>query len=405
MPRSSASAGSSRLRSLRLKSLRFGVSDRFELVLHDRLRPEEARRFEPLRADPNHWGVLRPRGAGNYRAIDRDTALLLFTLGEPGPLPEYLFEDDPSGVDASIRAMVLDGILDAETEDGEPVRLIDGLDGEALDIDSRSLAALRYGAALDARDARDLSIRLYLYGGEPLRRSVCDRLATRPAVLEFLGLERGGSIRRGLPAGWSVDDRPEKDWIFFRRSAASGQGPVGSEAGAAGSRGQCKLYVGSRLLDVPLVLETVVAALAASAVRSMKVGSSAIDLARADKIVVYFDSFEALLGYASVLSERLRELDLTATGAKVAVPFTAPAGADGMLSWGVDPPKEAIPLERTFSESWRAWVASRLATALVSTRDQGLDGDERLRAVLDRVRLDGVDTSRWTPGSALWSEP
>ena len=369
-------------------------------MLHDRLRPEEARRFEPLKSDPNHWGVLRPLGSGNYRAIDRDTALLLFTLREAGRLPDYLFDEDPSAVEASIRAMVLDGILEAETEDGEPLRFDDG--GEALDldrdVDPRSLAALRYGAAFDVRDARDLSIRLYLYGGEPLRRSVCDRLATRRAVLEFLGLERGGSTRRRLPAGWTMDDRPEKDWIFIRRSATSNEG-------ASGSRGQCKLYVGCRLRDVPKVLHAVVAGLARNEARSMKVGSSAIDLVRADKIVVYFDSFEALQSSAADLSERLAELELAGAGSAVAVPFTAPAGADGMLSWGVDPPKEAIPLEGTFSESWRAWVASRLAAALVSTQDRGHDCDERLRAVLERVRLDGVDSSRWTPDAALWSDP
>ena len=368
-------------------------------MLHDRLRPEEARRFEPLKTDPNHWGVLRPRGAGNYRAIDRDTALLLYTLREAGPLPDYLFDDDPRGVEASIRAMVLDGILEAETEDGEPFRLDDG--EEALDleraIDPRSLAALRYGAALDLDDARVLTIRLYQYGGEPLRRSVCDRLATRGAVLEFLGLKRGGPTRRALPTGWSLDTRPEKDWIFFRRQTAA-------DGRAAGSRGQCKLYVGSRWDDVPQVLETVVAGLARGEAKSMKVGSSAIDLARADKIIVYFDAFEALQCFASDLADRLAELDLAETGSKVAVPFTAPAGADGLLSWGVDPPEEAIPLEGTFSESWRAWVASRLAAALVSTGHEPLETDERLRVVLERVRLDGVDTSRWTPDASLWSD-
>lgn len=397
-----------------LRSLIFRTSDRYELVLHDRLRPEEARRFEPLTSDASHWGVLRPLGPGTYRAVDRDTALLLLTLREPGRLPAYVLaedHDDGRSAAASIRAMVLDGILDAETEDGEPVRLVRpaarevGETGEEatvpLQIDERSLAALRYGAALCAlapKDSRDLSIRLYLFGGEPLRRSVCERLATGRQVLEFLGLDPGGAARNSVRAGWRLGERAGKGWIFLRREEAR-------EQTVAAGRGRCKLYVGCRFRDVPGVLQAVVASLAGSGARSMKVGSSPVDLVRTDKIVVYFDSFEALQAYAAMLSPRLAELGLTDDAAPLGVPFTAPAGGGGLLSWGVDPPEEAIPIQGTFTESWRAWVASRLAAALVSTRHLNEEADERLRTVLERVTLDGIDVTRWTPDSGLWSEP
>ncbi|MDA8018606.1 MAG: hypothetical protein MPN21_14290 [Thermoanaerobaculia bacterium] len=381
----------------KLRQLRYRTSDRYELVLHDRLRPEERARFQELNHDPSHWGVLRPRGDGTYRAVDRDTALLLFSLSERGPLPAYVVDQLEEGTARAVHAMVLDGILDAETVDGKPVRMLAGDDESALSLDSCSLTALRYGAALDLDDARDLSIRLYLYGGEPLRRDLCDRLATRRDVSRFLELESGGANRRRIGSGWRLDDRPDKGWIYVRRNSTE------SAASPSSVRGRCKLYVGCRCAETPRVLGAVLTCLSSSSARSMKVGGSAADLVRADKIVVYFDAFESLQSYAAELSELMEDLELSDDPS--GVPFTASAGGDGRLSWGADPPEEAIPLKNTFATSWRAWVAARLAGALVATRTPGLADEEwRLRAVLARVGLDGIDVARWAPTTQLWRD-
>lgn len=373
-----------------LADLHFRASDRFELILHDRLRPEEKARFEPLTRDPDHWGVLRPTGAGNYRAVDRETALLLYSLQDFGTLPAYVLEsDEPGRVERRIRAMVLDGILEAETRDGVAVDVLGESSGNVPQVDERSMAALRYGAALGLEDAEVLSVRLYTYGGEPLSRGLVDRLRDRRRVLEFLGLDRGGAVRKVIPSAWSADSSGEGSWIFLRRQ--------GSRAPTT-----CKLYVASHLEALPGVLEAVVSSLAAGRASSMKVGGSAIDLVRVDKIVAYFPSLEALQAFAADLAPQLQPL-VESSGPVHGVPFTADAGAEGLLSWGMDPPEGVVPLQGTFSDSWRAWLTSRLASALVGLREQP-DPSHRVRSAVERVRLEGVDVSRWTPTTELWSD-
>ena len=53
-------------------------------------------------------------------------------------------------------------------------------------------------------------------------------------------------------------------------------------------------------------------------------------------------------------------------------------------------------------ESWRVWVAQRLAWFLLGARRTGESGLEPWRFALERVRLEGVDTETWAPGAALW---
>jgi hypothetical protein len=87
------------------------------------------------------------------------------------------------------------------------------------------------------------------------------------------------------------------------------------------------------------------------------------------------------------------------------VPFTSEIGGDGLLSWGVDPPDEEGSAWRGWSgrESWRLWLARRLASALVTAQATG-PSEEAWRFVLDRLRLEGVDTDTWTPGALVFRQ-
>jgi hypothetical protein len=87
------------------------------------------------------------------------------------------------------------------------------------------------------------------------------------------------------------------------------------------------------------------------------------------------------------------------------VPFSCELGdRDGLLSWGVDPPRSEHTLEWQERESWRLWLTNRLALALVGAR---LDGGalEPWRYALARVELEGVDTATWAPLGDLWADP
>jgi hypothetical protein len=83
-----------------------------------------------------------------------------------------------------------------------------------------------------------------------------------------------------------------------------------------------------------------------------------------------------------------------------AVPFTAGIDDDGLLSWGVDPPRSEL-LSSWQGTSWRRWITDTLAVALVAARAGG--ARELLRFALQRITLDGVDVNSWTPDGIAWA--
>jgi hypothetical protein len=74
-----------------LRSARLRASPAYELVLFDRLAESEKHLLREVAGDPDCYGVLRPREHSplSMKAVSRDTALLLFSLREAGPLPRF----------------------------------------------------------------------------------------------------------------------------------------------------------------------------------------------------------------------------------------------------------------------------------------------------------------------------
>jgi hypothetical protein len=79
------------------------------------------------------------------------------------------------------------------------------------------------------------------------------------------------------------------------------------------------------------------------------------------------------------------------------VPFSAEIAGDGLLSWGIDPPIEEQSFDVQGGESWRLWVANRLAMALLNAKSGRSVKVEPWQFALERLRLDGVDTETWIP--------
>lgn len=379
----------------------FRASPAFELVLFDRLPDGERRALADLARDPDFYGVLRPRvGAGlTLKSADRDTALLFLTLREPGPLPAYAVAQLGEAASRVIARFVADGVLEVE-KDGAFVSGPAGLDlfvrneagphrsVSAGRIAALSLAALRCAQGLPGDDPRLLSLRLYAYNRLPLTPRWKRLLPDAEAVERHLGIAPGGPYRKPLDRAWQR--LPEREgWIsWISRAVAGAEGrPDGPT---------WKLYVSPRPegLTEGGGFGAVLDALTASRARQFKIGCNASGLLRADKIVAYFPSFERLAEAAEAVVARL-------AGAPVqGVPFTSEIGGGGLLSWGMDPPRS----ERTWSlgESWRHWLALRLARDLLAARQAS--AEEPWRFALDRLRLEGVDTDTWTPGALLWKE-
>jgi hypothetical protein len=375
------------------------ANPRYELVLFDRLPADERRALADLAREPGFYGVLRPReGSGlsgpGLRSVDRETALLFLTLREPGPLPSYVQGVLGEAAERTILRLVADGVLEVADGDGfvSGAAALGRLQARAGDLGSGplaalSLAALRYAQDLPTDDVQRLCWSLYAFNRRPLTPGWQRTLPDSAAVEDHLGIDSGGANRERLDRGWS---RLAMDgWLSWTRRGRLPGRPAGSGA-------TWKLYVSPAPELLADGFGAVLEALTASRAFQLKIGPDALGLLRPDKIVAYFRDFESLARAADVVRERLAGV------AAQGVPFTSGISEDGLLSWGVDPPRSAEP--SGMGGSWRLWLARRLAAALVAGRNQHEEGMEPWRFALERVRLEGIDPSTWTPGARLWQE-
>jgi hypothetical protein len=253
-----------------------------------------------------------------------------------------------------------------------------------------AIAALRHGEASGLDDPQRLTALLYGFNRAPLSPAWASRLPDSQAVLAFLGAAPGGPLARRLEKGWEFGERESsRGWIVFN--------PRGNAGTARPGTATCKLYVSPRIEALPHAFAAVVDFLAARGGGRFKIGSDAAGLLRPDKMVLYFDGREELLAAARRLEEALA--GVPAQG----VPFSAPIDAEGLLSWGMDPPVSERLLAWQEPESWRLWLARRLAASLVAARDGASPGLPAWRFALERLRREGVDVDRWTPSAALWT--
>ena len=366
----------------------------YELVLYDRLSAEDRRALSDLAKAPGFYGIFRPpEGSGlGVKAVDRDTALLFLTLREPGPLPEYVRASLGEAAARTVARWVADGVLEVELDgafvsgaaaggkDAKDTR--DSKDSGGL-LAELSRAALKYGQDLAVDDPTLLSWRLYSYNRMPLTPRWKRLLPSPEAVAKYLGIAAGGSSRKLLDSRWLAAGSAA--WLSWRARRAESSGSGGPT---------WKLYVSPSPEALAESFGALLDAFAAGRADHFKVGKDAAGLLRPDKIVAYFPSFERLAHAAEVVQRRLDGV------AVQGVPFTSEIGAGGLVSWGVDPAKDAWDLGG--SESWRLWLTRRLARALVSARTT--EGVEPWRFAVERLRLEGVNTDSWTPGALTLRE-
>jgi hypothetical protein len=158
-----------------------------------------------------------------------------------------------------------------------------------------------------------------------------------------------------------------------------------------------KPFVSPRPEHIRDAFHALVRALADLGGADFKVGQDAAGLLRPDKMVVYFASREQLDRAAAVVLARLD--GCPAHG----VPLTAGIDAAGLLSWGIDPPQNERALSWLGPESWRLWLATKLADAMAFAKTCGTRREiADWQFARERVRRLGVDVERWTPTDALW---
>ena len=378
----------------------FRAGTAYDLVVFDRLSPEEQLMLMELRADADFYGVLRPRpGTGRtIKAVGKETALLWFTLQSPGPLPAFAFGDDLAGAASAIPQLLLDGVLEVE----EQGRFLAGADAAKLMAQGRqsvstdfqgrlpslSAAALRYGESLRLDDSRQLAARLYGFGRQPVTPKWARLLADREAVLSFLGAGAGTDLRRRLDLDFQeANDEKMVGWLVWSNQKMRSRTPMGGTS--------CKLYVSPAVDAMPRVFPAVLD-VASTQVWHFKIGSEAAGLLRPDKMVLYFRDQERLFTVASELASLLKG------AAPHGVPFSAEITSDGLLSWGMDPPQSEKLLAWQEAESWRLWVVRRLAAAMIAAQADAHSSMRPSDFARERLRHEGVDVDRWTPSASIW---
>ena len=378
----------------------FRAGTAYDLVVFDRLSPEEQLMLMELRADADFYGVLRPRpGSGRtVKAVGKETALLWFTLQSPGPLPSFAFGNDSAEMASTIPQLLLDSVLEVE-ENG---RFLAGAEAAKLMGQGRqpvsngpqgrigflSTAALRYGESLRLDDPRRLAARLYGFGRQPLTPKWARLLADRDAVLSFVGAGAETDTRRRLDLEWEeANDEKMPGWLIWSNRKIRGKAQTGGTS--------CKLYVSPAVEAMPQVFPAVLE-VASAQVGHFKIGSDAGGLLRPDKMVLYFRDQERLFAVATELASLLKGTE------PHGVPFSAEITSDGLLSWGMDPPQSEKLLVWQEAESWRLWVARRLAAAMIAAQSDAHSSMGPGQFAVERLRHEGVDVDRWTPSTSIW---
>lgn len=379
---------------------RFRAGKGHELVPFDRLEEAQQQALDELQAEADFFGLLRPAGggSGSWKSVNRDTALLLYTLATPGPLPFFVRRSPEAEV--GITQLVLDGVLEVESE----ARFVSGVEALSLLEASRpdkpghrlaqlSRQALHLAVAAQPADPAVLADQLYHFHRRPLTPRWSALLAHPEAVLGLAGLAKGSRARLEIDTQWEI--RPstapgttQTGWIYFHR-----RGPRGVPR-AAGQPLSYKLYVSPEVEALAEVLPRVLTVATRRGVTQGKLGADAAGLLRPDKLVFYLSDLDRLLAVA-------RELETELAGvAAHGVPFTAPIDPAGLLSWGADPPASERPLAWQGPESWRTWLVGRLAAAIAAAG--AVEPQAGAHFALTRLRSDGVDVERWLPTAMLW---
>jgi hypothetical protein len=350
-------------------------------------------------ADPACFGIVRQAHGGEQRrTVSREMALLLFTLQRPEGLPLAALGHRDGARDRAMIDLVAAGVLEVADADGSfssgsaaCARLFGDPVGDTTHTRANDLAhdAIRSAEALATDDAAEIADYLYRFNTRPLSPEWASRLPNPVAVAAYLALDDGDATSATLVRHWrSRTAAPDDHWIFWHarhaRAAAGDDGAVH------------KLYVSASVEALPTAFAAAVDVLTALRAPQLKIGRDVRGLLRPDKLVAYFATLDDLLRAADALRTALR-----GTAAQ-GVPFTAEAGdGDALLSWAIDPPERAGEPR----ESWRRWIAGKLAGYLIAGRQgsRGSTEGESWRWALARLRLDGIDTSRWIASPSAWS--
>lgn len=278
--------------------------------------------------------------------IDKNTALLLFSLMEPGPLPSFIRNDYdlrfwPKLMDL-ISGAYMSVFLDSDFVTGQPAtKRIQELYGPPhSQVQELSELAIKRAALMKLTSPEAYFNYLYAY-------NTCPANPHEKIVPE----EEWNYLTEGEKSleNWNYHtDSPA--WYYFAHRDQEN----------IVERKTHKLYISPKPKHLPLIVQETANALHTIKGSSFKVGKGLNGRLRPDKCVAYFTCEDSLHKTAEKLFKNLQGVE--AQG----VPFTIAYDSDGLLSWGRDVyPKQGE------QQSWRQWMVNKVVETL---------GDENVRS-------------------------
>jgi len=369
------------------QTTRLRSNPRLRLVPFDECDERERRLLEPLAEDSYFYGILAPPDTSSApaKSMSRDAALLFMSLREPACVPHLLTSLFGANVEERLRELVLDGVFEIE-RGGVFTSGTAALPQLSRDVgvtsNSRvgqlSADAIAYVIAAEGLSPSEAAARLYMYNRVPCTAALQRKFAGDDAVVAFLTGET--ALAKQLQKHW-VREVSQEAWLVWHR------------AGSATSLG-FKLFISPILDGLPKTFQVAVDAFLRVKCSHFKVGRTAFGLLRPDKFVAYFDSLEQVKEAAELI--RASTSGIAAQG----VPFTGAIDAEGLTSWGMDPPKFEQVMAWQEHQSWRQRVTERLAVYTLAAKESG--AENVLDFALQRIGLDGVNPDTWTPNLAIW---
>lgn len=328
--------------------------------------------------------LIPQSGRGTVKAVGQDVIDLLRNMAEAN----LQCEEMPN----SLKSLILDDVVEYESSagfvSGPAAALVltpnASFETVADPIAQLSREAIAYAARLPITDARLLSSRLYRFNTMPCSDDLRSAFGGNAQIAGMLGLAGSSPLLARIAAA-GYDRVEHTQWHAWTR-----------RTGLHPESLTYKLYVSPDPRALVDVVEATLDIAAEQQIASFKIGRSLGNLLRPDKIVLYADSEHELLALAAALEPKLARYPVQG------VPFTRCVDAQGMLSVGVDPPRSLCLSGWAQAESWRAWIADRLAIALVQARASSNDPSAHLEFALAKLFVEGIDIRDWTACPRLW---
>lgn len=348
-----------------------------------------------LTGDPHIFGVFNPIAPHTTltpKIAYKDVALLFYFFQEPSSLPQFVKQDYDDELNDMLAKLVLEEVLQL-AHNGTFISGVEASkilykerathNGSGLSgIAALSQKAIQYVLRLNNLDYSGALFRLYSYNTVPAIVAT-DPFDTNEAVEAFLGIRSGSALAKAVAQHWHKQAPAEKGgWLAFHRK--------GSDQRKRKNAVNYKMYISPLLSDLPNVFEKTMRLLAFTKAFSFKTGTSQRGLLRPDKFVVYFYEHADLQEAAVLLKEAL-------TGfAAQGVPFTAQLDDTGLLSWGIDPPRDEV-IDGLEGGSWRASITEKLAAAVLQAKAAQSTETEAYNYVLNKIFLERIDPVTWMP--------